>query len=62
MIGANRFIPGFEEQLIGAKAGEERTLKVAFPDDYPAANFVRSKAAEFETKVKTVRGPRGRPR
>ena len=45
------------EVVIGAKAGEERTLKVTFPDDYPAANLA-GKAAEFETKVKTVRGPK----
>jgi trigger factor len=56
-IGANRFIPGFEEQLVGAKAGDERTLKVTFPEDYPVASL-KGKAAEFETKVKTVRGPK----
>jgi trigger factor len=57
VIGSNQFIPGFEEQLIGAKAGDERTLKVNFPDDYPAANLA-GKAAEFETKIKTVRAPK----
>jgi trigger factor len=57
VIGSNQFIPGFEEQLIGAKAGDERTLKVSFPEDYPAANLA-GKAAEFETKVKTVRAPK----
>lgn len=57
VIGSGQFIPGFEEQLIGAKAGEERTLKVTFPDDYPVASL-KGKAAEFETKVKTVRGPK----
>lgn len=57
VIGSNQFIPGFEEQLIGAKAGEDRTLKVTFPEDYPAANL-KGKAAEFETKVKTVRAPK----
>lgn len=57
VIGANRFIPGFEEQLVGAKAGDERTLKVNFPEDYPAAALA-GKAAEFETKIKTVRGPK----
>jgi trigger factor len=57
IIGANRFIPGFEEQLVGAKAGDERTLKVTFPEDYPVASL-QGKAAEFETKVKTVRGPK----
>jgi trigger factor len=57
IIGSNRFIPGFEEQLVGAKAGEERTLKVTFPDDYPVESL-RGKAAEFETKVKNVRAPK----
>jgi trigger factor len=57
VIGSNQFIPGFEEQLIGAKAGEDRTLKVSFPDDY-AVPSLKGKAAEFETKVKTVRGPK----
>lgn len=57
VIGSKQFIPGFEEQLIGAKAGEERILKVTFPEDYPAANL-KGKAAEFETKVKTVRAPK----
>ncbi|MEQ1491196.1 MAG: trigger factor [Terricaulis sp.] len=56
-IGANRFSPGFAEQLVGAKAGDDRTLKVTFPEDYPAPALA-GKAAEFETKVKTVRGPK----
>lgn len=57
VIGSNQFIPGFEEQLIGAKAGDERTLSVSFPDDYPAAHLA-GKSAEFETKVKVVRAPK----
>lgn len=57
VIGANRFIPGFEEQLVGAKAGEERTLKVTFPEDYPAEKL-KGKAAEFETKISKVRAPK----
>ncbi|MEZ5957983.1 MAG: trigger factor [Hyphomonadaceae bacterium] len=57
IIGSNRFIPGFEEQLIGAKAGDDRVLKVTFPEDYPVPSLA-GKAAEFETKVKTVRGPK----
>lgn len=57
IIGSKQFIPGFEEQLVGAKAGDERTLKVTFPDDYPVASL-KGKAAEFETKVKAVRGPK----
>ncbi|MEQ1617506.1 MAG: trigger factor [Terricaulis sp.] len=57
VIGSKQFIPGFEEQLVGAKAGDERLLKVTFPDDYGAAEL-RGKAAEFETKVKAVRAPK----
>ncbi len=57
VIGSNQFIPGFEDQLIGAAAGDERVLNVTFPDDYPEAKL-KGKAAAFETKVKTVRGPR----
>lgn len=57
VIGSKQFIPGFEEQLVGAKAGEERTLEVTFPDDYPAENL-KGKAAAFETKVSLVRQPK----
>lgn len=57
VIGSKQFIPGFEEQLIGAKAGEERTLNVNFPDDYPVANL-KGKAAAFEAKIKAVRAPK----
>jgi trigger factor len=54
VLGSNRFIPGFEEQLKGAKAGETRTLKVTFPDDYGAPNLA-GKAAEFEATVKEIK-------
>jgi trigger factor len=57
VIGSNQFIPGFEEQLIGAKAGDERTLNVTFPDDY-GVEQLKGKAAQFETKIKTVRAPK----
>jgi trigger factor len=57
VIGSKQFIPGFEEQLLGAKAGEERTLNVSFPEEYPVETL-KGKAAAFETKVKTVRGPK----
>lgn len=56
VIGSNRFIPGFEEQLVGVKAGDEKVLNVSFPDDYPSANLA-GKAATFETKVHEVRAP-----
>jgi trigger factor len=57
VIGSKQFIPGFEEQLVGAKTGEERTLNVTFPEDY-GVESLKGKAAQFETKVKTVRTPK----
>jgi trigger factor len=56
VLGSGQFIPGFEDQLTGAKPGDELTVKVTFPSDYQAANLA-GKAAEFETKVKEVRAP-----
>ncbi|MEA2484759.1 MAG: trigger factor [Thermoleophilaceae bacterium] len=56
-LGAGRLIPGFEDQLIGAKAGEDRTLNVSFPDDYGAEELA-GKAARFEANVKEVREKR----
>jgi len=55
-IGGGQFIPGFEEQLTGAKPDSEVLVKVTFPDDYQAANLA-GKAAEFTVKVKEVRAP-----
>jgi trigger factor len=57
VIGSKQFIPGFEEQLIGAKAGDERTLNVTFPDDYPVEKL-KGKTAAFETKINVVRAPK----
>lgn len=57
VIGSKQFIPGFEEQLIGAKAGEKRTSNVTFPADY-SVEALRGKAAAFETTIKTVRTPK----
>jgi trigger factor len=54
MLGSGSFIPGFEEQLIGATAGEHRTVHVTFPEDY-AATELASKEAEFAVDVKEVR-------
>lgn len=56
VLGSGRFIPGFEEQLLGAEPGETRTLNVTFPEQYQAAHLA-GKAAEFETTVKAVRAP-----
>ena len=53
-IGAGRFIPGFEEQLTGATAGEERTISVTFPADYPAAHLA-GKDTTFDITVKAVK-------
>ncbi|MDX0602020.1 trigger factor [Sinorhizobium medicae] len=53
VLGSNRFIPGFEEQLVGAKAGDEKTITVTFPADYPAANLA-GKEATFDVTVKDV--------
>src|SRR5690606_30059448 len=55
-IGSNSFIPGFEEQLVGAKAGEDRTVDVSFPENYLAPNLA-GKAASFAVKVKAVEAP-----
>jgi len=54
VIGSNRFIPGFEEQLKGAKVGEEKTIEVTFPEDYQAAHLA-GKAATFDVKVKAIK-------
>ena len=54
VIGAGQFIPGFEEQLSGAKAGEEKTITVTFPADYPAENL-KGKDAEFAITVRAVK-------
>jgi len=54
VIGSNRFIPGFEEQLKGAKVGDETVLNVTFPADYQAANLA-GKAVTFDVKVKAIK-------
>jgi len=53
VIGAGRFIPGFEEQLAGVKAGDSRTIKVTFPADY-SADELKGKDAEFDVTVQKV--------
>ena len=57
VLGSGRFIPGFEEQLVGVKAGDEKELNVSFPEDYPSKDLA-GKAAVFETKVHQVRAPK----
>ena len=56
VIGSGQFIPGFEEQLTGAKTGDKKTIEVTFPDDYPAENL-KGKKAEFDITVKAVKVP-----
>jgi len=53
-IGSGQFIPGFEEQMLGMKEGEERELKVKFPDNYRAENL-KGKDAIFKVKVHEIK-------
>ena len=53
-LGSGRLVPGFEEQLTGATAGEERTVKVTFPEDYGAEELAGNDA-EFAVTVKEVK-------
>jgi trigger factor len=55
-IGSNSFIPGFEEQLVGLKAGEEKTVTVTFPVNYAAAHLA-GKEASFAVKAGDVQKP-----
>ena len=52
-LGSHTFIDGFEDQLIGCKVGEEKVVKVTFPEKYPAENLA-GKPAEFKVTVKKV--------
>ena len=56
-LGSGQFIPGFEEQLVGAKPGDEVLVKVTFPAEYQAADLA-GKEAEFTVTVKEVRAPK----
>jgi trigger factor len=56
VIGDNRFIPGFEEQLVGLATGDEKTIEVTFPDEYPVETL-KGKSATFDVTVKDVRAP-----
>ncbi|MCP5085994.1 MAG: trigger factor [Rhodobacteraceae bacterium] len=57
VLGSNSFIPGFEEQLVGAKVGEEMEVKVTFPSEYGADNLA-GKDAVFECKINAVKAPK----
>lgn len=56
VLGSGQFIPGFEDQLIGAKAGETRVVNVKFPAEYQAAHLA-GKDAAFDVTVKAVQAP-----
>ena len=56
VLGSGQFIPGFEEQLVGAKPDSDVEVKVTFPADYQAENL-KGKDAVFEVKVKEVKAP-----
>ena len=54
VLGSGNLIPGFEDQMVGVKVGDERTLNVKFPKNYPAENL-KGKPATFDIKVKAVK-------
>jgi len=56
VLGSNSFIPGFEDQVEGIKAGESRTIKVTFPTEYNAAHLA-GKEAEFDVIAKAIAAP-----
>jgi trigger factor len=57
VLGDGRFIAGFEDQLIGAKAGDDVEVKVTFPDNYQVETL-KGKPAVFDVKVKEVKAPK----
>ncbi|GGD41465.1 trigger factor [Sinisalibacter lacisalsi] len=57
VIGSGQFIPGFEEQLVGVKAGEEKEVTVTFPEEYGAAELA-GKEAVFSCTIKAVKAPK----
>ncbi|MCC5957192.1 MAG: trigger factor, partial [Natronohydrobacter sp.] len=56
VLGSGQFIPGFEEQLVGVTAGEEKTVTVSFPEEYGAAHLA-GKEATFDCTIKAVKAP-----
>ncbi|MEM7752820.1 MAG: trigger factor [Pseudomonadota bacterium] len=57
VLGSNQFIPGFEEQLVGVKAGDEKAVEVTFPEEYGNADLA-GKPAVFDVTVKAVKEPK----
>ncbi|MEM8553445.1 MAG: trigger factor [Pseudomonadota bacterium] len=55
-LGSGQFIPGFEEQLVGVKSGDERAVTVSFPEDYQAAHLA-GKEAVFDCTIKAIEAP-----
>jgi len=55
-IGSGQFIPGFEEQLIGMKYDEEKTIDVKFPEEYPSAELA-GKETQFKVKLHEIKAP-----
>jgi trigger factor len=53
-LGSNQFIPGFEEQLVGMKKGEEKTIKVTFPENYGSEKLA-GKETEFKIKLNAIK-------
>ena len=53
-LGSNSFIPGFEDQVVGMKVGEEKEIKVTFPENYQAKE-IAGKEATFKVKLKEIR-------
>ena len=60
VLGSGSFIPGFEEQLEGVKAGEEKAVTVTFPEEYGAAHLA-GKEATFDCTIKAVKAPAATP-
>jgi trigger factor len=56
VLGSNSFIPGFEDQLVGVKAGEEKQVVVTFPENYQAENLA-GKEATFDCTIKELKEP-----
>jgi trigger factor len=54
VLGSGQLIPGFEDQLVGTKAGDEKLIEVSFPADYPTENL-KGKPATFDISVKAVK-------
>ncbi|MEM9422848.1 MAG: trigger factor, partial [Pseudomonadota bacterium] len=59
VLGSDSFIPGFEDQVVGMKVGDERTITVTFPEDYQAENLA-GKETTFDVTVKEVKAPQER--